>query len=65
MQTPTPDIAHGGSYQVDPATGVATLISRAQQHPDEPTTAPAAEPAQQLAPKPGSKPAAPTVQLQE
>jgi hypothetical protein len=63
MQTPTPDIAHGGSYQVDPATGAVTLISRAQQHPED--TAPTAEPAQPLAPKPSSKPAAPTVQLQE
>lgn len=64
MQTPTPDIAHGGSYQIDPATGTATLISRAQQHPDEPVTA-APAPAATPAPSPASKTAAQTVQLQE
>ena len=64
MQTPTPDIAHGGSYQVDPATGVATLISRAQQHPDEPTPAPAA-PAAAPAPKAASLTGATTVQPKE
>jgi hypothetical protein len=64
MQTPTPDIAHGGSYQVDPATGSATLISRAQQHPDEPVTA-APAPAATPAPKASSLTGTTTVQPKE
>jgi hypothetical protein len=63
MQTPTPDISHGGSYLVDPATGVATLISRAQQHPDEPAAAPAAPAAP--APKATSTAGATPVQPKE
>jgi len=63
MQTPTPDISHGGSYQVDPATGVATLISRAQQHPDESAAAQAAPAAP--APKATSTAGATPVQPKE